>query len=790
MERYSGCVGVLVLGLGGGCGDDPAPPAQPTVYEATVRFQVPSTGLPAPLEVPFPSDLYLRADADGTVAELSDWSRFGVSASPETFTEGYGGLDGFGRTTGAVFLVDGADLAPDALPSDGAESLTPQARVALVDLRPAPGAPVRVPAVAGYSARYHLLTVQPDGVVLEAAHPYAVVVTVGVRTTRGPLGPSPAFRAVRDNAPGSRGAPAGRLYGDAVDAVVRSAGVARERIAGVAVFTTQGTHRQLRGVRDDLVAGRFGPAPQFTADPAQCAPFNPARFGADAHDGWTATLDAWLGMPLRDASGRDVPGEPHGSEAPTLGVPHDALGAVVTGTFTSPEFRRRWNGNTDREEGTFQWDDQGHARPVVAAQRLPITLALPRTPAPPSGYPVVIYGHGLGGQRAALLGVANELARGGIATLAVDTATFGQRALGQQHDRTSLYATRGSYLGPDGLPDNPGYDSTTFFGGLNNILSLRDNIRQTALDYVQLRRLVANPALDLSAVAAQYGGAAPRLDGARVGYVGNSLGGIVGTVFSAVDPDVNPVVLNVPGGALVAVLAADSPVIGATVTGAARTLYHYPAELPVDRWHPLASLVQGILDGGDPAAYASEVTRPPTGRGHDVWLTMVDRDSVVPNRATELLARAMRLPQRMPSLRALPGLAPATGVLRGNDDGRTRALVLQGPATHGSNLQSRFGNADWEPPFPRDASPAERFRRLPAAVRVRQPVVATQRALVRFLQTGWDGAAELDAEAMDSLEDYDDDGWTDAEERAMSTRPFDPESHPAGPAPHPRSLGF
>jgi hypothetical protein len=83
-----------------------------------------------------------------------------------------------------------------------------------------------------------------------------------------------------------------------------------------------------------------------------------------------------------------------------------------------------------------------------------------------------------------------------------------------------------------------------------------------------------------------------------------------------------------------------------------------------------------------------------------------------------------------------------------------------------------------------------RFQRLPAAVRVRQPVVATQRALVRFLQTGWDGAAELDAEGMDSLEDYDDDGWTDAEERAMSTRPFDPESHPAGPAPHPRSLGF
>jgi hypothetical protein len=374
--------------------------------------------------------------------------------------------------------------------------------------------------------------------------------------------------------------------------------------------------------------------------------------------------------------------------------------------------------------------------------------------------------------------------------VAVDSATFGQRALGQQHDRTSLYAARGTYTGPDGLPDNPSYDSTTFFGGLNNILSLRDNIRQTALDYVQLRRLVSDPALDLSAVAAQYGGAAPRLDRTRVGYVGNSLGGIVGTVFSAVDPEVNPVVLNVPGGALVLALAADSPVIGATVSGAARTLYHYPAELPVDRWHPLASLVQGILDGGDPAAYASEVTRPPTGRGHDLWLTMVDRDHVVPNRATELLARAMRLPQHMPALRALGGLAPASGVLQGNVEGRTQALVLQAPATHGSNLQARYGTAEWEPPFPRDVGPGERFQRTPRPIRVRQPVVAYQRALVRFLQTGWDGRAEIDAGSIDSLEDYDDDGWTDAEERAMNTNPYDPDRHPAGPAPHPRSLGF
>jgi hypothetical protein len=50
--------------------------------------------------------------------------------------------------------------------------------------------------------------------------------------------------------------------------------------------------------------------------------------------------------------------------------------------------------------------------------------------------------------------------------------------------------------------------------------------------------------------------------------------------------------------------------------------------------------------------------------------------------------------------------------------------------------------------------------------------------------------ATIDAAAMNAYQDWDDDLWTDAEERAMNTDPFDPMSRPPGTAPRTRDVGF
>src|SRR5690349_4807691 len=86
------------------CGDSGSSSSGPTV-----RFALPASGLPAPLAVPFPSDIYLT-DADGTIADtLTDWSLAKITMPEPSalFTNGYGAVDGFGRQSGAIFSLDG-----------------------------------------------------------------------------------------------------------------------------------------------------------------------------------------------------------------------------------------------------------------------------------------------------------------------------------------------------------------------------------------------------------------------------------------------------------------------------------------------------------------------------------------------------------------------------------------------------------------------------------------------------------------------------------------------------------
>ena len=52
---------------------------------------------------------------------------------------------------------------------------------------------------------------------------------------------------------------------------------------------------------------------------------------------------------------------------------------------------------------------------------------------------------------------------------------------------------------------------------------------------------------------------------------------------------------------------------------------------------------------------------------------------------------------------------------------------------------------------------------------MRAPIVPVANAVVHFLQTGWTarGAAEITTTGLEPVEDFDDDGWTDSDERAI-----------------------
>ena len=164
-----------------------------------------------------------------------------------------------------------------------------------------------------------------------------------------------------------------------------------------------------------------------------------------------------------------------------------------------------------------------------------------RRPSNGKGFPLVIYGHGLGdSQFGAPTYIASTLASQGFATLAMEIQGhgFGPGGTVQLTDTAGnkfSVATPGRGIalskGPIGAADGciaPG------------AVAVRDCARQTAVD---LAALVS--------VLHQTGGLLGSVDPDRIYYIGQSFGALYGTLFHAVEPSVPAAVLNGDGGSSV-----------------------------------------------------------------------------------------------------------------------------------------------------------------------------------------------------------------------------------------------
>ncbi len=741
----------------------------------TVRFALPASGVPQPLAVPWPSDIY-RTDPDGTIVDgLMDWSLVKVTnPEPSALLADFGALDGFGRQTGALFSIDGLTgsdgIDPATLPADPDAGADPAATVALLDL--ATGA--RVPCTAGWDQFTHVLAVAPEDV-LAPAHAYAAIVTSAVRTTTGAsLAATSAFAAIRD---GARKTDAEQLCGGAVDAAI-AAGIARDKIVAATSFTTTDDHAKLRRIRDALVADTYGPAPMLLTT-GLTAPYHYVRFGASTHAGWTATLAEWLGMPRKDSGGQDLTGFPGAPEPATTSSGYDAIAAVVTAAFVSPEFRRPFAMTAAYDDGTIAYDGSGNAIAYDMSQQIPVTIVVPKGPAPAAGFPVVIFQHGLGSDRSVIAAMANELARAGIATFAIDAPLHGLRAAGAE-DATSQ--GKGTYAGPDGLPDTGNSLALlAMTADLRSALAARDNFWQAVLDLVQLRRLVGN--VDLSVVADEFGGIAPVLDTSHVAYFGWSMGGQLGAMLSGVEPraSIDPFVLAAPAAAGAKSLL-DSPAYDGQSTLLAAQARVPEQTLEAADMAALVQLLTSVTNDIDSATYAGE-------SDHDVLMIRGADDEQVPARWSNTLARAYGATQLTPTLAPAPHLPQGGSTLTGS---RVAGLFETAPGGHDFMID-RYNRISYAPPYPRDGDP--RFVQLAKAYSIRSPVVGAQLAVIHFITTTWAGAPEIDVGnaayvGLLPVADTDDDGYCDATETGAGTDPFDPTSHPSSAADCVRDVGF
>ena len=272
---------------------------------------------------------------------------------------------------------------------------------------------------------------------------------------------------------------------------------------------------------------------------------------------------------------------------------------VAEGSFSSLDLHAAAAAGQDAEE--VLWDP-AKLSGLLAPERISIQLVmvLPDAARFPPPWPTVIAMHGFNDNRSFGAKVGRAFVEQGRAVLAMDAASHGER---------------GSASGLIRI-DEPRI--------------LRDHMRQSALDLVQLLSAIQAGTIDVDGVPG------PDLDG-TASYFGHSMGTIIGGVLLGVDDRIDAAVLNAPGASYQDIFQEGrlkgsisflmKPALGLDVDDPA-----YESALPF-----CAGAVQSILDLADPLAYAPlhQAHAPPT------LLQVNLDDGLLPNRASFALGASL-----------------------------------------------------------------------------------------------------------------------------------------------------
>jgi hypothetical protein len=148
------------------------------------------------------------------------------------------------------------------------------------------------------------------------------------------------------------------------------------------------------------------------------------------------------------------------------------------------------------------------------------------------------------------------------------------------------------------------------------------------------------------------------IDPARTYYIGGSLGGIMGNVFMAYDPNITKGVLAVPGGNWSLLFERSNA--WHLLMGAAQGAYEDPEVYQLN----IAFLGMG-MEPYDPITTAEKVIADPLPgvpvKKILIWYAM--GDCLVTNIATEMIARTMGIDLLAPAVKTVWGMPPKEGPL-------------------------------------------------------------------------------------------------------------------------------
>jgi hypothetical protein len=525
---------------------------------------------------------------------------------------------------------------------------------------------------------------------------YLLVVTNGIRDPSGERIDSEQFRDVLHS--GQTNDPAETAYRQALLAALgqltESTGMPPGQVAAASLFTTESATALLEKIRDQLAHATPAPADFLLGS-------NGARTVFPLANVKNISFRRQVGTDLTDPNSFTTGTLALGSTGLT-GLPGTAgaVGTIAFGRYRSPDY--------ETAAGVIPAVGTLTGTPTVQGTNdIYFNLFLPSGPAPTGGWPVVIGGHGSGGNKEGgntPIRIAAKLAQHGLATITINAVGHGGGPLSTltvtKTDGTTVRLPaggRGVDLTGDGIietggPSQHGFGEgfATAANGPYAIVYTRDGVRQTVVDLMQLAREI-QCGIDVD------GDSSPDLDPNRIYYFGNSLGAIYGTDVTALEPGVRAAVLGGAGASHVenARLNAAGPfraVLGqmlalrtpsllnlapgtADPTNAGNTLYPFNENLPL-RTNPLVVRVNDVPgaiaiqeeieriewagQSGAPLAYAPHLRKAPlTGVPEKRLLfTFAQGDPVVRNASTGDLLRAGDLADSTIYFRGLDAYAP------------------------------------------------------------------------------------------------------------------------------------
>ncbi len=341
---------------------------------------------------------------------------------------------------------------------------------------------------------------------------------------------------------------------------------------------------------------------------------------------------------------------------------------MYEGVYGSPNFQSGEKPYV-AEGGDIKYDGDG--KPIVQeVEQLRFALAVPTGgEMPEKGWPIVMYGHGTGGDWKSFAGgstysPASQLTQLGIAVMGIDQPLHGTR-----------------YEGDEG---GEIINSFNFF----NVAAARTNFRQSAIDVMVQGQFVRNSLIISSDVARS--GDEIRFDPDNVYFFGHSHGGLSGGLFAPFIKGVKAIVLSGAGGGLSETTIRRKDILNIKAVLEAALFVSNPDEMTT--FHPAVALMQNLVDVTDPLTYAPLYNHPAEGVPPiNILLTEGTNDKQTPGISTDNLAAAAKIPILKPAAQpsqahGILGIPTVERPVSGNyvygQDKRTAALAQFEDADH------------------------------------------------------------------------------------------------------------